>query len=82
MSTPKNLRSAIDNALNEYLESDKAIKRSEFISMVRAHVKDYLSQKFTTAILISHDKPLDDVELQLLFKQCTEDEYAPLPQRK
>lgn len=82
MPTPKNLRGAINNAIDDYLESDRAIKRSEFVTMIQRHVKDYLSQKFTTAILISHDKPLDDIELQLLFKQCTEDEYAPLPQRK
>lgn len=76
--TPKTLAEAIENGFSEFFTQNYPTLslRSESVlpGLIKAHVKDFLAQKFTTARLAAHFGRFNtDAHVMELFELCTSD---------
>lgn len=73
--TPKTLREAIKDALDDEVFFNYRAPRERELQVVVNHVKDFLAQKFTTARLAAHFGRFNsDAHVMELFELCTSDE--------
>lgn len=75
--TPKSLKEAIRNGVDEFdeqpFESNEDIKKEDLVTVVQAHVTDFLAQKLFAAAMQAELKPagFKEKEIHLLYKRIT-----------
>lgn len=62
--TPKSLKDAIRNGVAMSIEQGLGLPTEAAVEVIRAHVIDFMAQKFTTAMM----KTMDAKDLEDLFK--------------
>jgi hypothetical protein len=63
--TPKTLEEAIKNGLQEGMYQ----RGGKLIAPTKAHVQDFIAQRFQVAKCRAHKAPLTEADLQILFEE-------------
>lgn len=76
--TPKTLKEAIQNGVDEFdeqpFEEGEEIRKEDLVTVVQAHVTDFLAQKLFAAAMKAELKPegFKEKEMHLLYKRITQ----------